>query len=120
MPLFGKKNKDKKSSKKDLPFCHWEGDTLVLNILGKPNSKRDGIGRVMGHQLEVSVRAVPKLGGATAYMVRFLAEEFDVSRKDITVVFGEKNVNKQLRIYAPKRLPAVIASIPDAPAALKS
>ncbi len=110
MPLLTEKNKEKKSSKKDQPFCHWEQDTLVLNILGRPNAKRDAIGRVIGHQLEVSVKAIPKLGGATAYMVRFLAAEFDVSRSDITVVFGERNVNKQLRIHAPKKLPAVIAN----------
>ena len=30
----------------------------------------------------------------------------------ITVVFGVYNVNKQLRIVAPKRLPAVIAKQP--------
>lgn len=119
MPLFGEKNKDKKSAKKDQPFCHWEDDTLVLNILGRPNSKRDVIGRVIGHQLEVSVKAIPKMGGATAYMVRYLAEEFAVSRSAITVVFGERNVNKQLRIHAPKKLPAVIAAMPGTPAALK-
>ncbi|MGZ8257485.1 MAG: DUF167 domain-containing protein [Gallionella sp.] len=110
MPLFSEKNKDKKSAKKDQPCCHWEDDTLVLNILGRPNSKRDAIGRIIGHQLEVSVKAIPKMGGATAYMVRYLAEEFGVSRSAITVVFGERNVNKQLRIQAPQNLPAVVAT----------
>ncbi len=119
MPLFEAKNKDKKSAKKDQPFCYWEGDTLVLNILGRPNAKRDAIGRVIGQQLEVSVKAIPKMGGATAYMVRYLAEEFDVSRSAITVVFGERNVNKQLRIRAPQKLPAVIAAMPGTPTALK-
>jgi uncharacterized protein len=40
------------------------------------------------------------------HMVRFLAEEFGVARSDIKVVFGRKNVNKQLRIKSPKILPA--------------
>jgi uncharacterized protein YggU (UPF0235/DUF167 family) len=44
-------------------------------------------------------------------MVRFLAEEFGVSVSDIQVVFGRMNVNKQLRIKAPKRLPAVIGQM---------
>ena len=91
------------------PFFTWEGDTLVLNILGTPNAKRDAIGKVKGHQLCVSVTAVPRAGRATDHMVRFLAEEFDVAASDIQVVFGRMNVNKQLRIKAPKRLPAVIA-----------
>jgi uncharacterized protein len=42
-------------------------------------------------------------------MVKFLAEEFGVSAKDITVVFGRFNINKQLRIKAPKKLPPVVA-----------
>ncbi len=41
-------------------------------------------------------------------MVKFLAPAFDVSIGDIEVVFGRFNVNKQLRIRAPKQLPSVI------------
>lgn len=93
------------------PFFTWEEDTLVLNILGTPNAKRDAIGKVKGHQLCVSVTAVPRAGRATDHMVRFLAEEFDVAVSDIQVVFGRMNVNKQLRIKAPKRLPAVIGQM---------
>lgn len=90
------------------PFHTWEGDTLVLNILGTPNAKRDAIGKVKGHQLCVSVTAVPHAGRATDHMVRFLADEFGVAVGDIQVVFGRMNVNKQLRIKSPKRLPPVI------------
>lgn len=43
-------------------------------------------------------------------MIRFLAEAFAVSVADITVVFGRFNVNKQLRIRAPGRLPPVVAN----------
>lgn len=56
-------------------------------------------------------RAVCRAGRATDHMVRFLAEEFGVSSNDIQVVFGRMNVNKQLRIKAPKRLPAVIGQM---------
>src|SRR5512136_1537999 len=93
------------------PFYTWEGDTLVLNILGTPNAKKDAIGKVKGHQLCVSVTEVPRAGRATDHMVRFLAREFGVSIGDIQVVFGRMNVNKQLRIKAPKRLPAVIGQM---------
>jgi uncharacterized protein (TIGR00251 family) len=89
-------------------FYTWEGDTLVLNILGTPNAKRDAIGKVKGHQLCVSVTAVPRAGRATDHMVRFLAAEFGVAVSAIEVVFGRMNVNKQLRIKAPTRLPSVI------------
>ncbi len=96
--------------KKTIPagFCAWDGETLVLNILGTPSAKRDGIGKVMGDQLKVSVTATPVGGKATDHMVRFLAEEFGVKAGDIEVVFGRFNVNKQLRIPSPQKLPPVI------------
>ncbi|MBU4520519.1 MAG: DUF167 domain-containing protein [Gammaproteobacteria bacterium] len=91
--------------------CAWDGDTLVVNILGTPAAKRDAIGKTKGHQLKVSVTATPVAGKATDHMVKFLAEEFDVPAKAITVVFGRFNINKQLRILAPKKIPAVLAKL---------
>lgn len=93
-------------------FCHWEDDTLVLNILGRPRAKRTAIGKVIGKQLEVHVAEMPVRGRATAHLVRFLAEEFQVDISAIVVVFGVYNVNKQLRITAPKRLPPAIPQPP--------
>jgi uncharacterized protein len=98
----------------DAFFC-WDGDTLVVNILGKPSAGKDAIGEPRGNQLRVSVKATPENGKATDYMVRFLAPLFGVRPSDITVVFGQENVNKQLRIRAPNKLPAVFgASAPPA------
>lgn len=88
-------------------FFGWDGDVLVVNILGKPAASKDAIGKPKGTQLKVSVTAAPKDGRATDHMVRFLAPLFGVAVADIEVVFGQENVNKQLRIRAPKKLPAV-------------
>lgn len=91
----------------------WVGDTLVLNILGKPSAHHDAIGKIKGNQLKVSVTVAPRGGRATDHMVRFLAGELGVLPSDIEVVFGRMNVNKQLRIKAPKRLPAVLSPAPE-------
>jgi uncharacterized protein (TIGR00251 family) len=90
-------------------FFGWDGDVLVLNVLGKPSASKDAIGKPKGTQLKISVTAAPKDGKATDYMVRFLAPLFGVAVADIEVVFGQENVNKQLRIRAPKKLPAVFS-----------
>ncbi len=96
-------------NKKDLDsFYAWEGETLILNILGTPNAKKDAIGKVKGKQLKISVKEIPQNGKATDYMIRFLAKEFDVSINDIQLVSGRFNVNKQLRIKNPKKLPSEI------------
>jgi uncharacterized protein (TIGR00251 family) len=89
-------------------FCAWDGDTLVLNVLGKPGAGKDAIGKVTGRQLNISVTEAPVAGRATDHMVRFLAAQFGVAIHDIEVVFGRFNVNKQLRIRSPGRLPPVI------------
>ena len=88
-------------------FFAWEGDVLVVNILGKPSASKDAIGKPKGTQLKVSVTAAPRGGKATDHMVRFLAPLFGVATADIEVVFGQENVNKQLRIKAPAKLPDV-------------
>jgi len=90
-------------------FYAWDGDTLVLNVLGRPRAKQDRIGTVIGRQLEVYVAAVPRAGRATAHMLRFLSGVFGVPESAIEVVLGVMNVNKQLRIHAPARLPEMIS-----------
>jgi uncharacterized protein (TIGR00251 family) len=97
--------------KKMSSFFAWDGDILILNVLGTPGAKQDLIGKVKGNQLKISVTEAPRAGRATDHMVKFLAKEFDVSTSDIFVVFGRMNINKQLRIKAPKNLPSVIARL---------
>lgn len=89
-------------------FYAWDGDVLVLNILGTPSAKKDAIGKPKGNQLKISVTAAPVGGRATDYMVKWLAKEFAVNKSDIEVVFGRMNVNKQLRIKNPQKLPRAI------------
>ena len=93
-------------------FFAWDGDVLVVNILGKPSASKDAIGKPKGTQLKVSVTAPPVAGRATDHMVRFLAPHFGVAVADIEVVFGRMSVHKQLRIKAPKKLPSVFAPLP--------
>ncbi len=85
-------------------FYAWDGDVLVLNILGTPSAKKDIIGKPKANQLKISVTAAPVSGRATDYMVKWLSKEFAVSRADIEVVFGRMNINKQLRIKNPQKL----------------
>jgi len=90
-------------------FYAWDGNTLILNLLGTPNAKTDKLGKPKGNQLKINVAAVPRGGKATDHMVKFLTKEFGVKVSDIEVVFGRMNVNKQIRVTAPTKLPAIIA-----------
>lgn len=92
-------------------FYAWDGDTLVLNILGKPAASNDAIGKPRGNELKISVTAQPQDGRATDHMVRFLAPLFGVRVADIEVVFGRESIHKQLRIRGPKALPAALVPL---------
>jgi len=85
----------------------WEGDVLVFNILGKPSAKITKIGKPFGNQLKISVASEPVNGKATDYLVKFLTHEFGVKVRDIEVVFGRMNVNKQVKITKPTKMPSV-------------
>ena len=90
-------------------FCNWDGTTLILNVLGNPNSKKTCIGKAKGHQLKVSVNSEPINGQATEDMVQFLAKEFGVKIKDIEVLYGHTQIHKQLKIHLPKKWPKVVS-----------
>ena len=90
-------------------FFGWDGNVLVVNILGKPSAAKDAIGKPYGKQLKVSVTASPVNGRATDHMLRFLAPHFGVAVSDIELVFGRMSVHKQVRITSPTQLPAVFA-----------
>jgi uncharacterized protein len=113
--MMGSMNASSKSSSKPRnatgdSFFAWDGDVLVVNILGKPSASKDAIGKPKGTQLKISVTAAPVNGKATDHMVRFLAPLFGVPVANIKVVFGQENVNKQLRITCPTKLPEVFLS----------
>ncbi|MDA8360829.1 MAG: DUF167 domain-containing protein [Gammaproteobacteria bacterium] len=93
-------------------FYFWDGDVLVLDILGKPGARQDAIGRVQGNKLKIHVAATAESGRATRHMLGFLADAFGVSRTAIEVVFGARSVHKRVRIQSPRNLPAGIRKRP--------
>jgi len=93
-------------------FFYWDGDVLVVNILGRPAASKDAVGKPKGSQLKVSVTAKPEHGRATDQMLRFLAPHFGVRERDIELVFGRESVHKQIRIRQPSKWPAVFGDWP--------
>ena len=88
-------------------FFHWDKNSLVVNILGKPGASKDAVGKPKGTQLKVSVTAQARSGRATDHMVGFLAPLFGVRARDIEVVFGRASIHKQLRINNPCKWPVI-------------
>lgn len=83
----------------------WEGDTLLLELQGKPGARRDGFGRVQAGRLQVQIAAVPEDGKATARLIAFLAGQFDVPRSAVVLRYGLASPKKGVAILSPRRLP---------------
>ncbi|AGX87378.1 DUF167 domain-containing protein [Candidatus Symbiobacter mobilis] len=87
-------------------WCSWDGDTLMLNVLGHAGARRDAIGKPHGDVLKVSVAAAPEQGRATEAMQRFLAAQFGVPVGKVELEFGRTSPRKRFRIQCPTRWPA--------------
>ena len=64
-------------------FYYWDGETLVLNVLGTPGAKQTKILKPRGSELKISVATAGEQGKATKAMMKFLAKSFGVALKDI-------------------------------------
>jgi uncharacterized protein (TIGR00251 family) len=81
----------------------------VLNVRVQPRARRDELGEPVGGQLRVRITAPPVDGKANAHLIRFLADSFGVPIARVTLLAGNQNRSKRLRIAAPTLLPARIA-----------
>ena len=81
----------------------------MLNILGTPGANQTPSASLKDNQLKVSVTASPVRRQGNGPHGPIPCRRYSMSRShDIEVVFGRFNVNKQLRIRSPKKLPSVI------------
>ncbi len=93
--------------------CRWQGPDLWLELQGRPGARRDGFGRIQGGRLQVLIAAAPEAGQATARLLAFLAEAFEVPRSAVRLRYGQSSPKKGVVVQAPRRLPAE-AAIPVA------
>jgi len=89
-------------------WYRWSGKQLVLNLRVVPRSKQDGIVGVHGDALKVRVAAPPVDGRANQRLVEFLAREFGVAKRDVTLLAGDTGQRKRVSITDPKQLPSGI------------
>lgn len=90
----------------------WNGTVLVLEIHTQPNASSDTWGGLHGERIKVRV-AAPAVGGqANERLVAFLANEFDVPRRQVTLISGSHSRTKTVQIEAPVRVPAQISALP--------
>ena len=87
------------------------GDDLVIRLYIQPKASRDQIVGLHGDELKIAITAPPVDGKANAHLVKFLAKQFRVAKGQVIVEKGELARHKQVRIEAPREIPAVIAQL---------
>jgi uncharacterized protein (TIGR00251 family) len=74
------------------------GNSATLHVRVIPRSGRDAFGGRRGDALLVRLAAAPVDGAANDALIRFLADAFDLPRREITLVAGARSRDKQVRI----------------------
>jgi len=80
-----------------------EGETLILQLYCQPGARRDGIGGLHGERLKVCLGAPAIDGKANECLRRFLALEFAVARREVTLLSKERSREKQIAVHSPSR-----------------
>ncbi len=95
-----------------MTFFRVEADGLVLTVRVSPKASRNAVQGVMetpdGFALKVAVTAPPDKGKANAAVLVLLAKVFGVSKSSLSVVAGQADRRKILRI---KGDPTVLSPI---------
>ncbi len=82
-----------------------DGDALVLTLHVQPGASRTEVAGLHGDALKIRLAAPAVDGRANAALVRYLAGEFGVAVRNVTIERGETSRRKVVRISAPARTP---------------
>lgn len=83
-------------------FAPWLGQdktgALTLSVHAQPGAKRTQIVGTHGERLKIAVACPPVDGKANQALIKALAKELGLAKRDITLLSGETSREKRLRI----------------------
>lgn len=86
-------------------FYSWRGADLVLDCHLQPGARTIGFAGEHGQRLKIRISAPPVDGKANNMLMEFLAAEFGVGKRQVSLLSGQQSRQKRLLIEAPQRLP---------------
>ena len=95
-----------------MSWYRWDGEDLELRVRVQPRAPKDAFVEPdpSGDYYRVRLKAPPVEGKANAHLMAFLGKAFGVAKSLVTLESGELNRQKRVRIRAPQKLPAELAS----------
>jgi hypothetical protein len=86
---------------------------LLVSLVIQPKASRDQIVGWLGEELKIAITAPPVDGKANEHLRRYLAKICGTSFSKVTVVKGETNRHKTIKIEDYKKLPGNLKSLLD-------
>ena len=77
-------------------------DEIVLELHVQPGAKKTGFAGTHGGRRKLRLAAPPVDGKANAALVEFLAEEYGVPKRNVTIEAGLQSRQKRVRIWKKK------------------
>ncbi|MDR8524693.1 DUF167 family protein YggU [Shewanella fidelis] len=84
---------------------------LLLQLYIQPKASRDQIVGLHGEEIKIAITAPPVDGKANAHLTKYLSKAFKVPKGDIEILKGQMGRHKQVRIIAPKLIPAEVQNL---------
>lgn len=86
-----------------------DGNDWLLDCWLQPRGGRDAIIGLHDDALKIRIGAPPVDGAANEALIRFIADEFGVSKSSVILESGQTSRRKRLRVHAAGALPASLA-----------
>lgn len=103
----------------DGTFYRWQNGDLLLFCHLQPQASRDEFaGTIAGsadihvERLKIRITAPPVDGRANIHLIAFLAKQFGVAKRAVTISSGDSSRQKTVRIAQPAKLPAALSIAP--------
>ncbi len=85
----------------DFPFIVQKSDGFVLTVRVQPNAKRSGFeGIYEKTALKIALKAPPVDGKANEALIQFLADFFDMRKKDVELISGQTSRLKRVFLHS--------------------
>ena len=91
-------------------FYEWQGEDLLLRVKTQPKASKDEFSEILDDRLKIRITAPPIDGKANQHLIKFLAQQFKVSKSQIELLTGDNAREKRFMIRSPKQIPAFIPS----------
>lgn len=74
------------------------GDSVRLTVHVQPRASRTELAGMHGSALKVRLHAPPVEGAANDELVRFLASELGIAKRDVTIISGHSSRGKTVQL----------------------